>query len=160
MKKLKELDPNEREFVANGKTYFIESELSIARFHQYQILEKEAGFSLSFKSMVETLKDAYLDLNQMRAADASVKLNNLLNGITKIDEKEHVLLKICTLFMNTEDEDRGEINDDMISTKIADWKNEYNVNGFFTLALNTVNGYFKIYAEMHRIISKVTEKIN
>ena len=57
------------------------------------------------------------------------------------------------MFMNTKDEDRGDINDDMITAKIDSWKNEYEVNGFFTLALNTVNGFFTIYKEMHQSIS-------
>ena len=78
MSELKVLDKNARSFEANGKTYFIETQLSIARFHEYQIYEKEAGFGLSFKAMVETLKESYQDLNQMKAADASVKLHILL----------------------------------------------------------------------------------
>ena len=151
MNQLKKLDKTARSFEANGKIYYVETELSIERFHEYQIYEKEAGFGLSFKSMVETIRDAYTDLNQMKAADASVKLHDLLAGITKTAEKEHVLLKICALFMNTEDEDRGTINDDMIARKIEDWK-EYDVNGFFWQALNTVDGFFQIYSEMHQII--------
>lgn len=152
MNKLKKLDPAATSFEANGKTYYIETELSIDRFHEYQIYEKEAGFGMSFKSLVEALKDAYLDLNQMKAADASVKLHNVLTGISKTAEKEFVLFKICALFMNTADEDRGIINDDMIARKIEDWK-EYEANGFFMQALNTVDGFFQIYNEMHRIIS-------
>lgn len=154
-KELKKLNPAERSFVAGGKTYFIETNLSIARFHEYQILEKEAGFSTSFENLVAHVRAAYDDINQFKAADAAVKLNNLLTGIAKANEREHTLLKMCALFMNTEDEDRGDITDDMISRKIEDWQNEYEVEGFFTLALNTVNGFFKIYAEMHQIISGI-----
>lgn len=157
-KELKKLDPNQRSFVANGKTYHIETGLSISRFHMYQIYEKEAGFSLSFESMVSTLREAYQDLNTMKAADASVKINNLLAGLVNVAEKEHVLLKMCALFMNTDDEDRGKINDDMISRKIADWEDEYEVNGFFTQALSTVNGFFKIYNEMRQLISETIEQ--
>src|SRR5690242_16734585 len=153
MKKLKTLDPNERRFTANGKVYNIETELSINRFHEYQIYEKEAGFSMDFKSIVHSIKDAYQDINQLKAADAAVKLHNVLAGIAKVQEKEHTLLKMCALFINTDDEDRGIINADMISTKIEDWGKEYEVQGFFTLALNTINGFLQIYAEQHRIIS-------
>ena len=159
-KELKELDPKQRSFTANGKTYNIETRLSINRFHQFQIYEKEAGFSLTFESMVGTLKAAYEDLNKMKAADASVKINNLLAGLINVAEKEHVLLKMCALFINTDDEDRGDINDDMISQKIDDWSREYEVNGFFTLALNTVSGFFKIYNEMRLIISAATGQPN
>lgn len=154
-KELKKLNPEARSFDANGKTYYIESSLSIARFHQYQIYEKEAGFSLTFKTLVDELKAVYELLNTMKVADASVRINNVLVGTARLQEKESVLLKICALFMNLEDEDRGEINDDMISAKIEDWKNEYEVEGFFSRALNTVNGFFKHYAEMHQIISAI-----
>jgi len=155
---LKQLDPTQKSFVANGKTYHIETRLSIARFHQYQIYEKEAGFSISFESMVNTLKEAYEDLNKVKNADAAVKINNLLMGLVNVAEKEHVLLKMCALFMNTDDEDRGEINEDMISRKISEWENEYEVNGFFTQALSTVSGFFRIYNEMRLIISEAVDK--
>ena len=156
-KKLKNLDPNARSFVANQKTYFIETQLSIDRFHEYQILEKGAGFSTSFKSMVDSLVEIYEDLNTMRAADAAVKIHNLLAGITKVQEKEHTLLKMCALFMNTEDEDRDIITDDMIRTKIEDWRG-YDVGGFFTIALNSVSGFFKVYSDMLQIISGNSQK--
>ena len=107
---------------------------------------------MRFKSIVDTLLEVYEDLNTMRAADASVKVHNLLAGITKVQEKEHPLLKICALFMNTEDENRDIITDDMIRTKIEDWAG-YDVGGFFTIALNSVNGFFKIYSDMLQIIS-------
>ena len=155
MNSLKTLDLNQRSFVANGKTYYIETGLSIMRFHEYQIYEKEAGFGMSFKSMVDELKGAYLDLNKMKAADASVKLHNLLTGVTKTAEKRFVLLKICALFMNTAEEDRTTITEDMINQKLEDW-GEYDINGFFLHALSTVDGFFKIYNEMRQIISGAT----
>ena len=151
--KLKKLDTTARSFVAGGVEYFIETQLSISRFHQYQIYEKEAGFGLTFKDMFQNLLKVREDLNKVRFVDCAVRVDNLINGMAKMEEKEHTLLKMCALFMNTKDEDRGEINDDMITAKIEAWQNEYEVNGFFTLALNTVNGFFTIYKEMHQSIS-------
>lgn len=151
--KLKQLDTTARSFTAGGVEYFIETKLSISRFHQYQIYEKEAGFGLTFKDMFQNLLKVREDLNKVRFVDCAVRVDNLINGMAKMEEKEHTLLKMCALFMNTKDEDRGEINDDMITAKIEAWQNEYEVNGFFTLALNTVNGFFTIYKEMHQSIS-------
>lgn len=151
--KLKKLNPEARSFEAGGKEYFIETQLSISRFHQYQIYEKEAGFGMSFKDMFSNLIKMREELNKVKFVDCAVRLDNLINGMAKLEEKEHTLLKMCALFMNTKDEDRGDINDDMITAKIDNWKNEYEVNGFFTLALNTVNGFFTIYKEMHQSIS-------
>lgn len=151
--KLKKLDTSARSFTAGGVEYFIETQLSISRFHQYQIYEKEAGFGLTFKDMFQNLLKVREDLNKVKFVDCAVRVDNLINGMAKMEEKEHTLLKMCALFMNTKDEDRGEINDDMITAKIETWQNEYEVNGFFTLALNTVNGFFTIYKEMHQSIS-------
>lgn len=155
MKKLKTLDPEARSFQAGGKTYLIESKLSISRFHQYQIYEQEAGFSVTFATLIAELKSVYELLNAVKIADASVKVHNMLIGSARLQEKEHVLLKMCALFMNEPEEDRGDINDDMISAKIEAWRNEYEIDGFFSRALNTVSGYFKHYAEMRQIISVV-----
>ena len=54
--KLKTLDPSARSFEAGGKTYHVETKLSIARFHQYQIYEKEAGFSITNIKMAKLSK--------------------------------------------------------------------------------------------------------
>lgn len=156
--KLKKLDPTARSFVAGGKEYFIETNLSISRFHDYQIYEKEAGFGMTFKDMFQNLLKLREDLNKVKFVDCAVRLDNLINGMAKLEEKEHTLLKMCALFMNTADEDRGEINADMISAKIEAWQNEYEVNGFFTQALSTVNGFLGIYSEMHQSISEALEK--
>lgn len=153
MKELKQLDTTKPSFVANGVTYHIESQLSIERFCEYQLLEKEAGFGMSFKKIFENLQDLHKLMNGVKFVEAAVKLDNLMRGVAKLEEREPTLLKICALFINTEDEDRAVINNDMIVKKIDDWKQEYDVKGFFTLALNTVDGFMEIYANATQIIS-------
>lgn len=153
MKELKRLDLSKQSFEANGTTYYIESGLSIERFCEYQILEKEAGFGLSFKKIFDNLKDLHKLMNEVKFVEAAVKLDNLMRGVAKLEEREPTLLKMCALFINTEDEDRTTINNDMIVKKIEDWKQEYDVRDFFRLALNTVDGFLEIYANATRIIS-------
>jgi len=153
MKELKRLDLSKQSFVANGTTYYIESGLSIERFCEYQILEKEAAFSMSFKKIFENLKDVHRLMNEVKFVEAAVKLDNLMRGVAKLEEREPTLLKMCALFINTEDEDRTTINNDMIVKKIEDWKKEYDIRDFFQLALNTVDGFLEIYANATRIIS-------
>lgn len=150
---LKELDKEARFFEANGKTYYIETKLSIERYAEFQILEKEAGFGTTFENFYGEVAKAYQDLQTFKAADACVKLHNILTGCADIERKQPTLLKICALFMNTKDEDRATIDDDRIAEKIEDWSTEYDLTGFFHRALNTVSGFFKIYADMHQIIS-------
>lgn len=153
MKELKKLDLTKASFEANGVTYYIESALSIERFCEYQILEKEAGFGMSFKKVFQHLKELHEMMNNVRFVDAAVKLDNMMRGVAKLEEREPTLLKICALFINTADEDRSTINNDMTMKKIEDWKKEYDINGFFQLALNTVDGFLEIYASVTRITS-------
>jgi len=157
MKELKRLDLSKQTFEANGTKYFIESSLSIERFCEYQILEKEAGFSMSFRKMFDNLKELHKLMNNVKFVEAAVKLDDMMRGVAKLQEREPTLLKICALFINTEDEDRTVINNDMIVKKIEDWKKEYDVRDFFTLALNTVDGFLEIYANATRIISGISE---
>lgn len=146
---LKKLDPTKTEFEANGKIYKIETSLSIERFCEFQILEKEFAYSMDFKKMFNELLELREMMNKLKFVDSAVKLENIVKGIVKIEQKEPTALKICALFINTEDEDRSIITEDMISNKIRDWKIEgYEVQGFFMLALNTVNGFTDIYNEM------------
>lgn len=158
MKELKRLDMTKPSFEANGVTYHIESGLSIERFCEYQILEKEAGFGVTFKKVFDNLKELHGLMNEVKFVEAAVKLDNMLRGVAKLEEREPTLLKICALFINTAEEDRTTINNDMVVKKIEDWKKEYDIRDFFTLALNTVDGFLEIYANATRIISGETKK--
>lgn len=153
--KLKRLDLSKDSFEANGKTYFIESGLSISRYKDYQILEKEAGFSMDFKGMFGELRAIYDLLNGVKFVEASVKLDNLMTGVSRLQEKEPLLLKMCALFINTADEDRRTITADQISRKVDDWAQEYDVRDFFHLALNTINGFTDIYSGVSQHISEM-----
>ena len=112
-----------------------------------------------FKSMHKKHWELWELLNQMKFAEMAVILNNLLNGNAKLEEMEPTALKICSLFINTKDEDRTIWNADLCSNKINDWKLEgYDMQDFFRLALGTVDGYADIYKEMSRRISPMTNQ--
>lgn len=157
MKKLKRLDLTTPRFKANGVYYNIEGGLSIERFCMYQILEKEAAFGTSFKDLFQNLKKVHELLNGVKFVEASVLLHNMMNGVAKLEEKQPTLLKMCALFINTDDEDRSTINEDMIAKKINDWKAEYDVRDFFQVALNTMDGFIEIYEAVTRTISEATK---
>ena len=157
MTELKKLDPNERSFVANGNKYYISSELSVARFHEFQILEIEAKINLNIKDIGVKLAEIWKMKNDRRNADADVALFKLIEGVQDVGHREHVLLRICALFINRENEDLGKVSEDLISQKIEDWA-EFEVSGFFTLALNSTNGFFKDYNAMLQVISGQKEK--
>ena len=151
---LKRIDLNTGIFEANGTRYTIEGALTIERYAELQILEKELGFGLTFKAMFEKLQQAYNLLNKQKPADAAVLLNDMLRGMARLQEREPLVLKICALFMNTDDEDRSSFSADVYNRKIADWKAEkLDMRDFFTVASNSVNGFIEIYRTVTRIIS-------
>lgn len=157
MTQLKRIDFEKGVFVANGTTYFIESDMSIARFRQYQMLEKEAAFSTTFAAMFAELRAIYDLMNDIQFVKAAVKLDNLMSGVKKLEEKEPTLLKMAALFINTEDEDRTTITKDQISKKIEDWATEYDVRDFFHFALNTIQGFTEIYKNVTQATSQALE---
>lgn len=151
---LKRIDMEKGVFQANGKTYYIEGSLSIERYAEYQILEKELGLGVSFKSLFDGLQGLWHNLNKMQFAEASVKVNDMIRGVAKLEEREPAVLKICALYFNTEDEDRTTITHDQITQKIQDWKIEgLDMRDFFDHAFKLVNGFLSAYQKVSRIIS-------
>lgn len=151
---LKKIDLQNGVFPANGKTYYIESSLTIERYVEFQILEKELGFGVTFKGMFDGLNELWTYINKMQFADAAVKLNNMLRGMAKLEEKEPAVLKICALYINEANEDRSVITQDMITHKIQDWKAEgYDMADFFQVAFTLVPGFIDAYQRVTRIIS-------
>ena len=142
----------------SGKEYLIESELSVVRFQEFEKLQSHVGFGVDFEGVINKLKDAFEDLNKSKPADAAIKIHNLLNGvIQKVENREHPIMEMCALFINSEDEDRTEFNVDKIKRKIEDWR-EYSTNDFFQLAFTLVNNFIPIYEEISQSISKQGEK--
>lgn len=157
------LEPNTKEFIANGTKYYIaKNTLTINRFVYYQILEKEAGFGISFEDLYKAIDEniEYIknissqDIKVNHLLDILVKLTNIKNGIQILDKKEPPILKLCTLFINTKDEDTSIWSDELCTKKINDWKIEgIDINFFFGLALNSINGFLTIYKSMHQKLS-------
>lgn len=146
----------------SGKTYFIEKDVGVVRFQEFEKLQSHVGFGLDFHNVFNKLKDAYTDLNKSKPADAAIKLHNLMNGISmRLEDRNHPIMEMCALFINEEDENRAEFDRDKMGRKIDDWK-EYSVEDFFQLAFNLVGGFIPIYEEISLNISqeKKKEKLN
>lgn len=154
MAELKRIDLNTGKFTANGVDYQIEGNLSIERYAEFQILEKELAYTTTFKGMYDKMVHLRDLMNKMRFVDAAVELNDLLRGVSKLEEREPTVLKICALFINTPDEDRAIFTLDMITKKIADWKAEgLDMRDFFHVASGSVAGFLDVYRTVTRIIS-------
>jgi hypothetical protein len=141
-------------FEANGTRYTIEGALTIERYAELQVLEKELGYGLTFKAMFDKMSQAFTLLNKQKPADAAVLLNDIMRGMAKVQEREPLVLKICALFMNTADEDRSSFSADMYNKKIADWKvQKIDMRDFFTAASSSIGGFLEVYRTVTRIIS-------
>lgn len=154
-KELRVIDfSKEKSFKANGTEYFVESGLSFDRFIMYQMLQVECGYDVSFSSMFENLKKAYGLLDKMKLADAAVTIHNILQGISKVEERKIPVLQMCALFINTKDENRRDINNDMVDKKIKDWTEEgLDIRPFFQLALSSIQNFSNAWQEISRNIS-------
>lgn len=151
---LKRINMEQGWFMANGKKYIIETQLSVARFCEYQILQKEFAMGMTIKKFFEELSKMYQLLNQTRFVDASVVLRNVMDGIIALEAKEPAAMKICTLFINEENENRADWNNDMVNRKMEDWKKEGIVaDDFFAVAFSTLPTYIKLYNTLTQNIS-------
>jgi hypothetical protein len=147
-KELKKIDLNAKSFIANGKEYFIEGSLSFERFLMYQMLQVEVGYDVSFEGMFNKVKEAFDLMNKLKLGEAAVVLHNIMSGVSNIDNRRIPVLNMCGLFMNTADEDRGTITNEMIDRKIEDWTKEgLDVLPFFQFAASSIKGFTAAYEE-------------
>ena len=89
-------------------------------------------------------------LDKGKMAQASVKVHNLMTGIAdRVDKRQPVMLRICSLFVNTKGEDPNEWSDELAEKKINDWSKEgYAMADFFSLAAVVVPGFTTAYEEV------------
>lgn len=143
---VKSIDFSAGSFEANGETYYLESKLSIGRYCEFVILQRELQMGMTLEEIYESQKVQKQLLNQVRFADAAVHVDKLINHCIKLKEKEPTVLKLCTLFINAKDEDRTVWNNDLVVKKLNDWKKAgINTSDFFAIALTLVPGFIEIY---------------
>lgn len=153
---LKRIDFNSGKFTANEVNYTVEQFLSIERYCEFQILEKELGYGYTFEAMYKKFDELEKQLNKTNFVNAAIIMGDLKRGILQVQQREPVVLKICALFINAEGEDITKITPDMIDLKIFNWKAEgLSMNDFFTVALNSVNGFLGIYQKLTRSITDI-----
>lgn len=138
---LKQLDRTAKSFMANGTQYFIEDSLSIDRWIKQQEIQIELGFGVQYEEMQRNWASIHALANKSQFADIVILAYNMVNGVSKVYERIPTILKYCALFINTQDEDRGIITDDMIAKKVEDWRLEgMGIDGFLAFSLSKVRG--------------------
>lgn len=126
-------DIKEGQFVANGKTYRLEKQISIARKIESDKLIAEIATGGSVGSLFNDLKKLYELCNQQKFADIAVTLHNKMNVLKGWNERQDPVLALCALYINEVNEDRRTITDERIKQKIADWMEAGIEYGFFLI---------------------------
>ena len=162
--KLKTLDLTKPSFEANGKTYFVEAELSIQRSVYAEQCKIEIETSLAPGKQLKDWQKVYELANQTKFADIVVLAYNNLKGFKDFYEKKPPVLKLCACYLNTENEDRRVIDENLVNAKIDDWAEEgYTMQGFFALALtlikNDIEHYKNIMADFSQLIQEFNQKV-
>jgi hypothetical protein len=153
-KQVKRIDMESGVFTANGKTYRIEGLLSMERYAEYNALEKELIYGMDSKAMFKELRALWTSLEKQQFATCSVKVFDMLKAVELVMHREATAIKMCTLFINTDDEDRTVINTAIMTAKINDWRAEgIAAQDFFTLASSSVNGFHEFSRTITRIVS-------
>ena len=154
MNEVKTIDLEAGQFTANGKTYFIESQMSIERYRKYEEIEVELGYGRSFADVFDSIEKAMDDVNKNNLGEAYVKLYNLMKGVAQFKNKRPHVFRFCALFINEENENRKVIDEDMINLKIADWQAEgLDYQPFFTIAINSLTGFKERYKKLTLLTS-------
>ena len=142
--------------MANGKEYFIESQVSFDRWIQYEELQEELMWGITPKDQFNNLQKIIDEANEGNLANVGIFTRELMLGVKrKLDKRWPTALRLCALVCNTADEDRKTISEEQINIKIEDWKKEgYDINSFFTLALSTIPGFLDILRNITQDTSK------
>lgn len=145
MQKLITLPEGTTEFVANGVTYYVEDLISIARYRYFRRFQNEIATGLTHFDMVQLIKNNVKNLNgamggEKVLADMAYENINALNHCSNLEEKEPFEVWICTLFVNTKDEDRRIFDLPAMQEKIKNWETEGIDMGFFTNAAESLLG--------------------
>lgn len=144
-KAIKNLHLEANSFTANGQKYIIHQAMTIKRFEIYERLQLEVAYGIEFENIATQLNAAYDDLQKFKAADASVKIHNILFGLSrKLGNRELNILLLCSLFVCRENEDLTAWTEAEASEKINDWRTEgIDIQDFFKLAFGSISGFTK-----------------
>lgn len=143
----KRIDFTKDTIPAAGKHYRVMRDLTIARFKELEKLEVELFYGVNMEQLFNKLREVYTDLNKSKPADAAIKVHKLMEGVAdRVDLREPAALRLCALFLVTDDEDTTLWSDALAEQKIKDWQEEgYVMDDFLSLAGSVVPGFIASY---------------
>jgi hypothetical protein len=158
---LKQIDFSTSHFEAKGVTYHVKPSLSVERYRWFEKLQLDFGFGHTFKELYDMLQKAVDLANKGKGLESWNIVFNIKESVGKnLDNRAHTSMYICSLFIVTEEEDLTKWDEQEADQKIKNWNDEgYDVNCFFRLAANLVNGYITALDEIFQPISELAAKM-
>jgi hypothetical protein len=158
----KKLDLNATEFETSAHKYSFKTWLTFDEWREFENYEFQTGTGATFDSVFRGLKSTYDSMNEKKFADTAVHIHNLIVGIKeKMEKRWHPALILCTLFIIRDGDDDRVWSEKLALEYIEDWKKEYEVSGFFTLAVGLVRGFSEAYEVASQdSFSKLSQKIS
>ena len=138
----------EKYFECGGKKFILIDDPGIIRYRILQKLSVEFAYSSSVPDMFNNLHKAIDAFNKHKYDEMVIIIHNVLNGITKIEDKDDAALRLCTLFIVEEKEDLTVWDEVTARMKIDCWAKEIAAISFFQLASSLVPGWMPAY-ELH-----------
>jgi hypothetical protein len=146
----KKLDLNAQSFETSKHKYTFKTWLTFDEWREFENYEFQTGMGATFENVFRGLVKTYESMNDKKFADTAVHIHNLISGIKeKMEKRWHPALIICTLFTIRDGDEDRVWSEALANEYIEDWK-EYEVNGFFSLAVGLVRGFSEAYEEISR----------
>jgi hypothetical protein len=162
--KLRKIIPGSKEFYGiSGKKYFIETGINRKRYRMFKEAQIKLGYGFDFKGLFDIFEAIYEAVPNNRTNDIAVHARDGMQAVADVmDGREEPIIEICALFINTEDEDRTIMNDEIIRAKAEDW-NDIEMESFFLLALSFIPNFADVYKRLSQATFNLTaqeEKIS
>lgn len=145
------LDYNQQEFVANGKTYHVSDSMPAQRYWMYQKMRMELLVGANYGKIYESYDTILSLINRfVRGEDTLselfVYIDSVKKGMSDLDKKHPIELYLCTLFVNRNGEDTSKWSPDLAKEKIEDWNEEkINTSFFLNLAIGSLSNLLQDY---------------
>ena len=141
------------------KWYFVEPRINELTTLRVQVLEKrliELGFTADFLSITKNLRTAMQLINKGQPNDAYTTLQNMLTGLTDLDNKTDISLWVCSVFIYEEGENPWEYSETLAIEKMKAWAC-FDKGFFLELAVCSLAAY-KI--DLNEIFQEYSPSLN
>lgn len=143
-------------FIANGKKYKVSDSFSIGRLSAVSLLEEELSILGAKSDSLSIMVKAMEFINTYEPGEAYALLRNKVHSENNNIKLMHYSLRICTAYINYEDEDLRYLTEENIKEKLNDWSEEgLDVRPFFIFAKQVANTHL---TNLDKDIQDILEK--